>query len=131
MKAKPIVRPTTETVIVFHEELINKIGGLHGIRDMNLLDMSINSPFQTFGGNDLYPTIIDKAAHLVFSLIKNHPFLDGNKRIGVTAMIAFLKSNGFNFTCTNEELAEFGLGLADGSFDTNYAQEWVKVHIKD
>jgi len=129
MNQKYIVRPTTETIKIFHEELINKIGGSHGIRDENLLDMSVNAPFQTFGGNDLYPSIIDKAAHLVYSLIKNHPFLDGNKRIGVTAMIAFLKSNNMNFACTNDELAEFGLGLADGSYDEPYAQEWIKRHI--
>jgi death-on-curing protein len=129
MTQKSIVRISVETVIAIHVELINKIGGLHGIRDENLLDMSINSPFQTFGGNDLYPTLINKAAHLIFSLIKNHPFLDGNKRIGVTVMIVFLKSNGLEINCTNEELAELGLGLADGSFDEDYAQKWIKTHI--
>ena len=131
MIPKLVIRPTTDTIIIFHEELINKIGGMHGIRDENLLDMSVNSPFQTFGGNDLYPTLIDKAAHLVYSLIKNHPFIDGNKRIGVTAMIAFLKSNNLDFSCTNEELVEFGLGLADGSYDASYAQEWIKSHVKE
>lgn len=130
MNSKPVVRPSTETIIAMHEELINNIGGSRGIRDMNLLDMSVNSPFQTFGGSDLYPTLIDKAAHLVYSLIKNHPFLDGNKRIGVTAMIIFLKSNNINFSCTNEELTDFGLGLADSSYDEQYAQKWLKSHIK-
>ena len=130
MTSKSIVRPSTETVITIHKELINKIGGGHGIRDKNLLDMSVNSPFQTFGGNDLYPTIIEKAAHLVFSLIKNHPFLDGNKRIGVTVLIIFLKSNGINFECSNEELADFGLGLANGSYDETFAQEWIRKHIR-
>jgi len=130
MIQKSIIRPSIETVIAIHTELINKIGGGHGIRDKNLLDMSVNSPFQTFDGNDLYPTLIQKAAHLVFSLIKNHPFLDGNKRIGVTVMIIFLKSNGIEFECTNEELANFGLGLADGSYDEKYAQKWIKSHIK-
>jgi len=125
-----IVRPSTETVKAIHTELINKIGGGHGIRDENLLDMSVNSPFQTFGGSDLYPSLLDKAAHLVYSLIKNHPFLDGNKRIGVTVMIIFLKSNGINFECSNEELADFGLGLANGSYDEQYAQEWIKKHVK-
>ena len=129
MTQKPIVRPSTETIIVIHAELINKIGGSHGIRDENLLDMSVNSPFQTFGGIDLYATLIDKAAHLVFSLIKNHPFFDGNKRIGVTAMIVFLKSNGIEIDCTNDELAELGIGLADGSYDKDYAQKWIKNHI--
>ena len=129
MTQKPIVRPSVETVVAIHAELIKKIGGLHGIRDESLLDMSVNSPFQTFGGNDLYPTLVNKAAHLVFSLIKNHPFLDGNKRVGVTVMIIFLKSNGFEIDCTNEELAELGLGLADGSYDEDYVQEWIENHV--
>ena len=129
MTQESIIRLSTEIVISIHEELINKIGGGHGVRDKNLLDMSVNSLYQTFGGNDLYPSLIEKAAHLVFSLIKNHPFLDGNKRIGVTAMIIFLKSNGINFKCTNDELANFGLGLANGSYDEKYAQEWIKKHL--
>ena len=129
MTKKPIIRPSVETVIAIHAELINKIGGLHGIRDENLLDMSVNSPFQTFGGNDLYPTIVNKAAHLAFSLINNHSFLDGNKRVGVTVMIIFLKSNGFEIKCTNEELAVLGIGIADGSYDEDYIQEWLNNHI--
>jgi len=128
---KSIIRPSVETVIKIHKELISKTGGLHGIRDYNLLDMSVNSPFHTFAGSDLYPTLIDKAAHLAYSLIKNHSFLDGNKRIGVTIMIVFLKSNGFEFDCTNEELAEFGQGIADGSYDTGYINEWIKNHFKN
>ena len=84
MTQRPIIRLSTEIIITIHSELIDKIGGGHGIRDNKLLDMTVNSVFQTFDGNDLYPTIIDKAAHLAYSLIKNHPFLDGNKRIGVT-----------------------------------------------
>jgi len=130
MTQKSIVRPSVETVIIIHKELINKIGGGHGIRDENLLDMSVNSPFQTFDGKDLYPTLAEKAAHLVFSLIKNHPFLDGNKRIGVTVMIIFLKSNGIEFECTNDELADFGLGLANSSYDEQYALEWIRKHIR-
>jgi len=129
MTLKPVVRLSTETVIDIHTELINKIGGGHGIRDKSLLDMTVNSTFQTFDGNDLYPTIIDKAAHLVYSLIKNHPFLDGNKRIGVTVMLIFLKSNNVKFKCTNDELANFGLGLADSSHDEKYAQDWINSHI--
>jgi len=124
-----IVRPSVETVIVVHEELINRIGGGHGVRDINLLDMSVNAAFQTFDGADLYPSLVDKAAHLVFSLIKNHPFLDGNKRLGVTMMLIFLKSNGIAIDCSNEELADFGLGLAGGSYDERYAQEWIEKHI--
>ena len=129
MTQKPVIRPAVETILAVHAELINKIGGLSGIRDENLLDMSVNSPFQTFAGIDLYPTLLDKAAHLTFYLIKNHPFLDGNKRIGVTAMIIFLKSNTLEIDCTNEELAELGIGLADGSYDEAYVKEWIQSHI--
>jgi len=124
----PIVRPTIETVITIHSELIRTIGGSSGIRDENLLDMSVNAPFQTFDGVDLYPTLIDKAAHLTYSLIKNHPFLDGNKRIGVTVMIIFLKANGIEITCTNEELAALGLGLANSSIAKAELVEWIISH---
>ena len=123
-----IVRPTVETVLTIHSELIRIIGGSPGIRDENLLDMSVNAPFQTFGGVDLYPTLIDKAAHLTYSLIKNHPFLDGNKRVGVTVMIIFLKANGIEITCTNEELATLGWGLADSSITKAELVEWISSH---
>jgi death-on-curing protein len=122
-----IIRPSVETIIAIHAELIAQIGGLNGVRDENLLDMSVNSPFQTFGG-DLYPSLEDKAAHLTYSLIKNHPFLDGNKRIGVTAMIVFLKSNGIEIDCSNDELANLGLGIADSSYNEEFIKGWIKEH---
>ena len=93
--------------------------------------MSVNAPFQTFGGVDLYPTLIDKAAHLTYSLIKNHPFLDGNKRTGITVMIIFLKANGIEITCTNEELAALGWGLADDSITKTELVEWIISHSQE
>jgi death-on-curing protein len=128
MREKTLIRPSVETIISIHSELISKTGGLDGIRDVGLLDMSVNSPFQTFGG-DLYKTLADKASHLVFSLIKNHPFLDGNKRIGVTSMIVFLKSNDVEINCSNEELAKLGLDIADDSFDEDDIRDWINGHI--
>ena len=125
---KVIVRPTVETVITIHSELIRQIGGSPGLRDENLLDMSVKAPFQTFDGTDLYPTLIDKAAHLTYSLIKNHPFLDGNKRIGVTVMLVFLKANGIEINCTNDELASLGWGLADDSITKTELLEWIASH---
>ena len=125
---KVIVRPTVETVKTIHSELIDLIGGSHGIRDEHLLDMSVNAPFQTFGGVDLYPSLAAKAAHLTFSIIKNHPFLDGNKRTGVTIMIIFLKANGVEIICTNEELATLGWGLADSSITEAELLEWIISH---
>ena len=124
----PIVRPTVETVVTIHSELIRHIGGSSGIRDENLLDMSVNAPFQTFDGVDLYPTVVDKAAHLTYSLIKNHPFIDGNKRIGITVMLIFLKANGIEISCTNEELAALGWGLADDSITKTALVEWIISH---
>ena len=126
-----IVRPTVETVVTIHSELIRHIGGSPGIRDENLLDMSINAPFQTFYGVDLYPTMIEKAAHLTYSLIKNHPFLDGNKRTGITVMLIFLKANNIEITCTNEELAALGWGLADSSITQTELVEWIISHSLD
>ena len=124
----PIVRPTVEEVLTIHSELICHIGGSPGIRDENLLDMSINAPFQTFGGVDLYPTLIAKAAHLTYSLIKNHPFLDGNKRTGVTVLVIFLKANDIEIACTNKELKDLGWGLADSSISEAELVDWIISH---
>ena len=123
-----VVRPSVETVITIHSELISRIGGSHGIIDESLLDMSVNAPFQTFDGVDLYPSLAAKAAHLTFSLIKNHPFLDGNKRTGVTVMIIFLKANGIDITCTNEELVTLGWGLAGSSISETQLLDWIISH---
>ena len=123
-----LIRLSVETVKNIHSELILCIGGSHGIRDENLLDMSVNAPFQTFGGVDLYPSLAHKAAHLTFSLIKNHPFLDGNKRTGITVMIVFLKANGIEITCKNEELVTLGWGLADSSITEADLSDWIISH---
>ncbi|GHU88969.1 death-on-curing protein [Spirochaetia bacterium] len=118
-------RITIEQVIEMHSALIAETGGLDGVRDMNLLDGSVNSPYHTFGGQNLYPTIQAMAAHLAFSLVKNHPFLDGNKRIGVLAMLVFLDVNGIPVHCSNEELINLGLGLAEGSMDEAAVIDWI------
>ena len=96
-------RLSLKTIVAMHSELIAQTGGLDGVSDANMLDASVNSPFNTFGGQYLYPTIQAMAAHLAFSLIKNHPFLDGNKRIGILAMLVFLEMNGLPVTCTIDE----------------------------
>jgi death-on-curing protein len=118
-------RVTIEQVIEMHSALIAETGGLDGVRDINLLDGSVNSPYHTFGGQNLYPTIQAMAAHLTFSLIKNHPFLDGNKRTGVLAMLVFLDVNGIPVHCHNEELIKLGLGLAEGSIDEAAVIDWI------
>jgi len=121
-------RLSQETVVAMHSELIAQSGGLDGIRDANMLDASINSPFHTFDGQYLYPTIQTMSAHLAFSLIKNHPFLDGNKRIGILSMLVFLDVNGLPVTCTDDELVALGLGLADSSITELELIEWIISH---
>ena len=85
---------TKEQIISMHELLIERTGGLNGVKDYGLLESAINNPFQTFMGKELYPTIQRKAANLCYSLINNHAFNDGNKRIGILAMLTFLELNG-------------------------------------
>ena len=117
-----------ETIIALHSELIVKSGGIDGVRDFHLLDQSINSPFHTFGGQYLYPTLQTMAAHLAFSLVKNHPFLDGNKRIGILAMMVFLKINNLPIVSTDDELETLGWGLADGSITEAELLNWIASH---
>jgi death-on-curing protein len=123
-----IKRVSADEIISLHSKLISQSGGLDGIRDAHLLDLSANSPYHTFGGQHLYPSVQAMAAHLAFSLIKNHPFYDGNKRIGMFAMLVFLKINGLPITCTDNELETLGWGLADSSINEAELIEWIISH---
>jgi len=122
------IRLSVDNIIALHSRLISQSGGNDGIRDAHLLDLSVNSPYHTFGGQHLYPTLQAMAAHLAFSLVKNHPFIDGNKRIGVLAMMVFLSVNGIPISCTDNELETIGWGLADGSFTEAELLDWIFSH---
>ena len=119
---------TKEQIIKLHSALIERYGGSNGIRDEGMLDSALNTPFQTFSGKELYPDIIAKAAHLAFGLIANHPFIDGNKRIGTHAMLLFLRLNGIDFRYDDEELIELILKTASGKADDTAISEWLKAH---
>ena len=121
-------RLSKEQVIKIHNMLISQIGGSDGIRDEGLLDSALNAPFQTFDGDYIYRTIKAKAAKLGYFLVKNHPFIDGNKRIGILVMITFLEINGVEVTCTDEELITLGLDLADGTIDDEDLLNWIIDH---
>lgn len=121
-------RLTKIQVIKMHNLLIQETGGSEGIRDDGLLDSALNAPFQTFDGEDLYKTVPAKAAKLAFFLINNHPFVDGNKRIGILAMLVFLEINGIEVNCTDDELIELGLGLADGTVNNEDLLSWIIEH---
>ena len=89
-----MIRLSKPQILLLHEQLIAETGGSSGLRDEGMLDSALNAPFQTFGGEDVYPSLQQKAARLCFGLVKNHPFLDGNKRIGAHVMLVFLALNG-------------------------------------
>jgi death-on-curing protein len=111
-----------------HRLLFQETGGSEGIMDEGLLDSALNAPFQTFDGEDVYKTIPAKAAKLGFLLINNHPFIDGNKRIGTLAMLVFLEINGIEIKCMDDELIKHGLGLAEGKVDTKSLLGWIIEH---
>lgn len=117
-----------EQVIKLHSTLISRTGGIDGVRDDNLLDSALKTPFQTFGGKDLYPEILDKASQLCYSLIENHPFTDGNKRIGVHLTLLFLKINNIELTYSQKELIEFGLSVAAGNMNKDDIKQWLINH---
>lgn len=120
---------TSKQIEAMHGMIIRETGGLDGIRDQRLLDSALQLPFQTFGGEDLYPSFPEKAARLGYGLIQNHPFADGNKRIGVLAMLTFLELNGIAVSCTDKELIRIGLDLANGSMEPDQLVKWIVTHI--
>ena len=119
---------TKRQVIMLHKLLIEQSGGERGVRDENLLDLSLNSPFQTFGGEDLYKGNINKIVHLGFSLIKNHPFIDGNKRIGTHVMLVLLELNG-SLKYSQKELIEIIMSVSASEKTEKDLLEWTRNHI--
>ncbi|MBQ5998644.1 MAG: type II toxin-antitoxin system death-on-curing family toxin [Treponema sp.] len=120
----------SEQVIKLHSSLIAKTGGMDGVRNENLLDSALKSPFQTFDGNELYSDIYDKASKLCYSLVENHPFADGNKRIGVHLILLFLKLNNENIEYSQAELIDFGLNIASGKMNKADIKAWLLNHRK-
>lgn len=126
-----MIKLTKEQVILLHEELIQETGGLAGIRSSTMLDSAINAPFLEFSGIEAYPSVRHKAARLAFGLIQNHPFLDGNKRIGAHAMLVFPAINGIVLEYEQGELAAFILRVSQGGADTSDILRWIIDHERD
>ena len=99
-----MIKLTKEQILMLHSELIKTTGGSDGIRDIGLLESALETPFQSYGGEELYPSIWAKAARLCYGLVKNHALVDGNKRIGVHAMLVFLSVNGYELEYTQKEM---------------------------
>ena len=123
-----MIRFSQEKVLLLHQLLIQETGGSPELRDVNLLDSALESVFQTFGGQELYPTKEEKGARLGFTLISNHAFVDGNKRIGMYVMLTFLEVNGIHMQYTDEEMVHVGLSVAAGTMKYAELLAWVKEH---
>ena len=116
-------------VFELHDRVISSSGGSRGIRDITSLESAINQPRQTFDQKDLYPDIVTKAAALCFSLVMNHPFMDGNKRVGHAAMETFLILNGYEIIASVDEQERVMLKLAAGKVPRINFSEWLNNHI--
>jgi len=123
-----MIRFSKEKVLLLHQIMAEATGGDAGVRDEALLESAIETIYSTFDGTELYPTKEEKAAMLGYSLISNHAFVDGNKRIGMYVMLTFLEVNGIHMDCTNEDVSTVGLGVASGDMDYEALLSWVKEH---
>lgn len=117
--------PTLDDILAMYEAMMQRYGGTKGIRSPELLDSALNSPLATFGGQDLYPTLFDKAACLAYGLIQNHPFVDGNKRIGMLAGVTLLRMNGYTLHVTQEEFERVALAVAAGEMGVQDLSDWL------
>ena len=115
-------------ILMLHQQLVEQTGGSDGIRDDGLLDSALSAPFQSFDNTDVYPSLQQKAARLCFGLVKNHPFVDGNKRIGAHAMLVFLAVNGVELTYTQTELSDIILQVAASEKEYPDLLDWLIRH---
>jgi death-on-curing protein len=123
-----MIRFSKEKVLLLHKILAEATGGGVGIRDEGLLDSALEGAFAGFGDKEFYPSKEEKGARLGYTLISNHAFVDGNKRIGVYVMLSFLEMNGIRIRCTDEELVRIGLSVADGTMGYEELLQWVIEH---
>lgn len=119
-----------QEVIMLQEKLISRFGGSYGIREINLLKSSVENVFQTYDGEELYPSPLDKIIQLTYSLIENHCFVDGNKRIGVMVLLYLLKINEIKHNLSNEDIIEIGLKVASGAMDNKDLKKYIEKRVK-
>ncbi|MEW9701872.1 type II toxin-antitoxin system death-on-curing family toxin [Paenibacillus sp. SI8] len=115
-------------IIAFHKKIVKATGGSDGIRDLGLIESALNKAFATFDGHDLYEGILKKISVLSFSIIKNHGFIDGNKRVGVATMLLLLRLNGITIKYSQEDLIEIGLKTAEGIYKEEDIEQWILRH---
>ncbi len=123
-----MIKFSKEKVLLLHQIMAEATGGSMGLRDEGLLDSALESAFAGFGDQEFYPTKEEKGARLGYTLISNHAFVDGNKRIGVYIMLSFLEMNGIRLQCTDAELVDIGLSVASGRMKYEELLQWVLDH---
>ena len=119
---------TVEEILALQEKVISQTGGSFGLRDRGLLESAVYSADSSFGDVEVYPSLEEKAARLAFAITGNHAFVDGNKRIGMYAMLTFLEVNGIHLNCGNEDVIKVGLGVASGIMKYEDVLAWVNEH---
>ncbi|MEP5611412.1 MAG: type II toxin-antitoxin system death-on-curing family toxin [Cyclobacteriaceae bacterium] len=115
-----------QQALEIHSILVERFGGSDGIRDKALLESALNRPFQTFDGTELYPSAIEKAAAIMESIVKNHPFVDGNKRTGYVLGRLLLMTDQFDITAEQDQKYEFVINISTGKLDFEQIKEWIK-----
>lgn len=123
-----MIKFSKEKVLLLHQIMAQATGGDVGVRDEALLESAIENIYLTFDGVELYPSKEEKAARLGYSLISNHAFVDGNKRIGMYIMLSFLELNGVKINATDNDVYTLGMSVADGSADYDIILKWIKEH---
>lgn len=127
---KQIINILLDDILDFHQQLTDKYRMENGIHDINLLQSAVNAPFQSFAGQDLYPTIFDKASRLCYGLTKNHPFNDGNKRTAIHSMLIYLGLNDIFLNYDNIELENIIIDIASSKMTYEELTQWLQDHTK-
>ena len=122
----PNIQFTLQDIYELHTQLENAFVLSSGVRDENLLASAVNTPFQTFMGNDLYPSLYDKAAQLCYGIANNHPFTDGNKRTALHSMYVYLIINGFDITATQQDVENMIIDVAAGNMANTELVQWLQ-----
>lgn len=123
-----MIKFSKEKVLLLHKLIAQETGGSIGVRDEALLESALENAFSGYDGFEFYPSKEEKGARIGYSLISNHAFVDGNKRIGMYVMLTFLEVNGIRIDCTDDDIVEAGLAVAAGSMDYEALLAWVKAH---
>lgn len=123
-----MIKFSEDKVPLLHQLLIQETGGSAGVRDEGLLNSALEGAYATFDGAELYPSKEEKAARIGYTLIANHAFVDGNKRIGMYIMLSFLEVNGIKILPSNADVVQAGLGVASGSMKYDDLLSWVNEH---